>query len=78
MFNLNIILIIIADMLSPTFVNNSTNSNLEIRIPHSNVICNALYILIEMYFFIMNSKEFYEFRTKGSLLYKNQRRIAIV
>ena len=78
MINQNIILIIIADMLSPTFVNNSTNSNPEIRIPHSNVICNALYILIAMYFFIINSKEFYEYRTECSLLYKNQRRVAIV
>ena len=78
MINQNIILIIIADTLSPTFANNSTNSNPDLRTPHSNVICNALYILIAMYFFIINSKEFYEFRTKGSLLYKNQRRVAIV
>ena len=78
MINQNIILIIIADLLGPTFANNSTNSNPDLRTPHSNVICNALYILIAMYFFIINSKEFYEFRTKGSLLYKNQRRVAIV
>ena len=78
MINRNIILIIIADLLGPTFANNSTNSNPDLRTPHSNVISNALYILIAMYFFIINSKEFYEFRTKGSLLCKNQRRVAIV